>query len=72
MFLISKGTPEVAPEMQANVARLRDPRAMVNETHALDAHEFRATALCAGGNSPVAGSRQDEENQKSSTSLTHP
>jgi hypothetical protein len=27
---------------QANVARLRDQAAMVNETHALDAHEFHA------------------------------
>jgi len=39
---------------------------MVNETHALDAHEFRATALAPMGYFPVAGSRQDEENQKSS------
>jgi hypothetical protein len=55
----------VAPDMQANVARLRNTRAMVNESHALDAHEFRATALASGLDPPVGGipgsrSRQDD------------
>jgi hypothetical protein len=51
----------VAPEKQANVARLRDTRAMVNETHALDALEFRATALAP---MEISRSRQPPRRRK--------